>query len=200
MSQLVVFLLSLGAYAPLAYGALIHPEELNIATYSVWSIIAIMITYAKVAQRESGWELPAGFILGNIGMIGLAFWMDEYTFNLGPAETVVFYGIVTTLATWAAIGQVKKTWDPRIIFWGGILSDVASFYPQVKQYLLPHDDPTIWLFMGWIMWILAVLISLLKVEQFPTTFKKDRRFALKNSAFTIENGTFMLVTVVIMAN
>ena len=105
--------------------------------------------------------MPFGWVVGQTVIITVAFCIGGYTFNLGTEEMVVFYGIVATLSVWVAVGQQTENWNPRILFWGGILADILSYYPQFKQYLAPHDVITVWLITGWSMFITDMFINMI---------------------------------------
>ncbi len=145
--------------------------------------------------------MPFGFLIGNASMLILAICRRGSTFNLGHAESVVLFGIVVTISLWATIGGITGKWNARILFLGGIAADILSFYPQLKQYLEPHDLPTEWMLLGWGMWILGATINVTLVEELPhklcnrTTSPLQ---ALEVSGFSLENGLFMIVTVLVM--
>jgi hypothetical protein len=144
-----VFLLSAGAYIPLAIGGWQHPEEINVASYSLWLILASMLLYSSRAQGFAGWRMPLGFLIGNASMLLLAFAIGGYTFNLGKAETIILYGIISMVVCATIRFTQGHAGDiPRILFLGGVAADVLSFYPQLKQYLGPHDAPTSWMLIG----------------------------------------------------
>ena len=197
----VVFFFSAGAYVPLAIGGWQHPEEINVASYSLWLILASILLYSSRAQDFAGWRMPLGFVLGNGSMLVLALCLGEYTFNLGPAETIVLYGLITTISIWVAVGQTTGKWDPRILFLGGVAADILSFYPQLKQYLEPHDAPTSWMLLGWGMWIIGAFVNVALVERMVQKLRNKSKhplLILEESAFSLENGLFMIVTVAVM--
>ena len=209
--SLVVLLLSAGAYIPLAIGGWHHPSEINIASYSIWLIISAMLLYSSRLRGFAGWRMPLGFFIGNGSLLIIGLSLGGYTFNLGPTETIALYGVVGTISIWITIGTVTKKWNSRILFLGGIITDVLSFYPQLKQYLLPHDKPTNWLLLGWSLWILGSFINVVMVEKlFKNLFitkaayesiykrKKNPLLILEESAFSVENCVFMIVTVIVM--
>ncbi|MFA6254305.1 MAG: hypothetical protein WC640_03635 [Candidatus Paceibacterota bacterium] len=207
----VVLAVSAGAYVPLAVGGWQHPEEINVASYSLWFILASMLLYSSRAQGFTGWRMPLGFVVGNGSMLMLGFCRREYTFNLGSAETMVLYGLIATTSTWVAVGQTTGKWNPRILFLGGVAADILSFYPQLKQYLMPHDAPTSWMIIGWCLWVLGASINVVLVEQLFTKLRmkkeayeklytKPKRplLIIEESMFSLENGLFMIVTVLVM--
>lgn len=197
----VVFAFSAGAYIPLAIGGWQHPEEINVASYSLWLILASMLLYSSRAQDFAGWRMPLGFVLGNGSMLVLAFALGEYTFNLGTAETIVLYGLIATISAWVAVGQTTGKWNPRILFLGSVAADILSFYPQLKQYLEPHDEPTYWMLFGWSLWIVGAFINVALVERMCQklyTRAKHPLLVLEESAFSLENGLFMIITVAVM--
>lgn len=207
----IVFILGAGAYLPIAIGGWQHPAEVNIASYSIWLIISGMLLYSSHSQGFAGWRMPLGFFFGNGSLLVLGFTRGGYTFNLGPAETLALYGVIGTLSVWVAVGTMMKKWKPRILFLGGVTADILSFYPQLKQYLLPHEPPTDLMILGWCLWILMAFINIILVEEF---FKKlmmtramyerhyekpkDALLIAEESIFSIENGVFMIVTVLVM--
>jgi ABC-type uncharacterized transport system permease subunit len=155
--------------------------------------------------------MPLGFFFGNGSLLVLGFTRGGYTFNLGQAETIALYGVIGTLSLWVAVGTVTKKWKPRILFLGGVTADILSFYPQLKQYLLPHEPPTDLMISGWCLWILMAFINVFLVEEFykkltmPRTvyeqrYEKSKSMLLiaEESIFSIENGVFMIVTVLVM--
>src|SRR5258708_38193003 len=123
-SWVVLFFVVLG-YVPLAIGGWQHPKEMNIAVYSLWVILASMMTYSTKKQGFS-WKMPLGWTLGNVFMVIFAFLRGGCTFNLGPAEAAALYGIVVTLAVWIAVGTVTKKGSPRILLLGSIAADIAT--------------------------------------------------------------------------
>lgn len=207
----VVFFLCAGAYLPLALGGWTHPSEINVAAYSLWLILSAMLLYSSRSQGFAGWKMPLGFFIGNFSMLTLAGVRGGYTFNLGPAETMVLYGIIVTLSTWVAVGQMTGKWDSRILFIGGVAADVLSFYPQLKQYLEPHESPTELMFLGWGMWILGAIINVVFVEKLFSKLREDKVVyqqlygkkkrlmgIVEESLFSLENGIFMMITVIVM--
>jgi hypothetical protein len=197
-----VLLLSAGAYIPLGVGGWQHPSEINAASYGSWLILSAMLLYSSRSQGFAGWRMPLGFLIGNASLLVLGLLRECSTFNLGQAESIVLFGIIATLSIWVAVGGMTKTWNPRILFLGGIAADVFSFYPQLKQYLEPHEKPTEWMLLGWCMWILGAMINVAFVERLPTKLYARTTpplLALEESGFSLENGFFMLVTVLVMA-
>ena len=207
----IVFILGAGAYLPIAIGGWQHPAEVNIASYSIWLIISGMLLYSSHSQGFAGWRMPLGFFFGNGSLLVLGFIRGGYTFNLGPAETLALYGVIGTLSMWVAVGTMTKKWKPRILFLGGVTTDVLSFYPQLKQYLLPHEPPTSLMILGWCLWILMAFVNVFLVEEFfkkltmtRSTYErlyekqKDALLIAEESIFSIENGVFMIVTVLVM--
>jgi hypothetical protein len=120
--------------------------------------------------------------------------------------------VIVTLSVWVAVGTIIKRWSHRILFLGGVSADILSFYPQLKQYLLPHEPPTHLMMFGWCLWILMAFINVSIVEEF---FKKllmaearyqraygkprNRWLIAEESIFSLENAIFMIVTVLVMA-
>lgn len=207
----IVFILGLVAYVPIAIGGWQHPSEVNLASYSIWLIISAILLYSSLSQGFAGWRMPLGFCLGNGAFLILGLTRGGYTFNLGAAETVALYGVITALSVWVAIGTITKKWQPRILFLGGVTADILSFYPQLKQYLLPHEPPTTLMISGWAIWILLAFINVFLVEGFlkkimtpRTTYEqrygKPKRLLLiiEESAFSLENGVFMIIITLAM--
>lgn len=210
-ARYAVLLLVATAYATIGYGGWMHPAEVNVASYILWLTLASMLVYSSRAQGFDGEVLPLGFTFGNASMIILGIYQGGYTFNLGLSETIVLYGLIITAGFWIITGQATGSWNPRILFLGGVGSDILSFYPQLKQYLLPHEPPTIWLLCGWGLWLVATVVTILFIEELPrklrmTKQEYQREYTepksivkiLEASAFTLENGLFMLVTIVVM--
>ena len=211
--NLAVLFLSAGAYVPLAIGGWVHPSEINIAAYSLWLVLSGMLLYSSHAQDFAGWRMPLGFFVGNLAMIVLALIRGGSTFNLGSAESVILYGIIATLSVWVAIGQSTGRWNPRILFIGGVSADILSFYPQIKQYLEPHEVPSDFMLLGWGMWIAGACINVIFVERLPFKLRMDRDSyqnlyhknksaagIIEESLFSIENGLFMIATVLVMTH
>ncbi|MBI5004498.1 hypothetical protein HZC00_05405 [Candidatus Kaiserbacteria bacterium] len=109
------------------------------------------------------------------------------------------------------MGGITGKWNPRILFLGSVMVDVLSFYPQVKQYLLPHDPPTNWLLLGWGMMLAGAIVNIVFVEGFfPklwmsrtkywTTFKKNKNLSsiFEESALSLENSILMIGTIFVM--
>ncbi len=207
----IVLLLSAGAYIPLAIGGWHHPTEINTASYSLWLIISGMLLYSSHSQGFAGWRMPLGFFIGNGSLLTIGLSLGGYTFNLGPAETIALYGIIGTLSVWMTVGLTTKKWKPRILFLGGIAADVLSFYPQLKQYLLPHEPPTTWMILGWSLWVLGAFINIVLVEKLfkkitltktmnekPHERTKKTLLILEESAYSVENCLFMFITIIVM--
>jgi hypothetical protein len=209
--QWVVFMLGAGGYIPLIIGGIQHPAEINVATYSLWLILCSMIAYSSWKQKFAGWFMPFGWVIGQAGIIMTALYIGGYTFNLGTEEMIVFYGIIITISLWGIIGQQTGKWNPRILFLGSVFADILSFYPQIKQYLLPHDSPTIWLVIGWSMFIADTIVNLIFVEKLPqklTTPKeryeikygeeKQTLRLLESSLLSLENMILVSATLALM--
>lgn len=208
----IVFFISAGAYVPLAVGGWYHPSEINMAAYGIWMVLAGMFLYSSWKQEFAGVRMPLGFFVGNVLMLVFGFWVGGYTFNLGPAETMALYGVVGTLSLWTTIGALTSRWSSRLLYWGAIVADLLSFYPQWKQYLLPHDYPTTWMLVGWCCWIGGAAINVVFVEklfkkllmpeeEYEREYEKMKKPLLiwEESAFSLENCFFMTVTVFLMA-
>jgi hypothetical protein len=209
----VVFAIVVGAYLPLFRGGWQHPIEMNLAGFGLWTILSLMLTYSAMAQRHAGWSLPFGCLVGNVAMVVFGLFRGGYTFNIGMSETIVIYGISITLAVWATLGALTKRWNPRILFLGAVVADMVSYYPQLKQYVLPHEHPTGWALMGWTMFGISSFISLLFVERLPQKClmdhlgyalaydeKKDYLKIAEQSAYSLENFFLIIVTVSLMSS
>jgi len=209
----LVFFISCGAYVPLAIGGSQHPEEINLATYTAWAGLTAMLSYAAWVQQYPGWSLQFGFFFGNTIMVLLGLSIGGYTFNLGPAESVVLYGLILTVAVatfrWH---QGHKEDTPRIVYLGAILSDILSFWPAIKQYLGPHDPVSTLTLTGFCMFFVGVVTSLILVDRprrmyrmDPIAFKQEtgKEKTLYNvfapSFFAIENAILLPVTIYHMA-
>jgi len=167
ISFFAVIALSAGGYIPILIGGFIQPSEVNLATYELWTIIVSLMLYSSIQQKQE-WILPFAWAIGNISTIVILFaFPRKWMFNLGDAESVALYGIVIVVGTWATVGGITKHWNPRILFLGSVAVDVASFYPVIKQYLLPHALPTEFLLLGgrcsfWALsstWFLSMSLS-----------------------------------------
>lgn len=202
--EYLVFFLGAGAYVPIMIGGWQHPAEINLATYSLWFILCSLIAYSSWKRRYAGWFMPLGWVFGQGMIITTAFLRGGYTFNLGQEEIIVFYGIIITLSLWGTLGQLTGKWDPRILYLGSILADMLSFYPQIKQYLLPHEPATIWLTLGWSIFIIDILVNLLLVEHLPEKLLASRAkpkeilHILEHSLLSIENLFFLTLSLVLM--
>ncbi len=208
----IVFGFSAGGYMPVALGGMQHPREINMASYGIWTIISCMMLYSSYRERFAGWWMPLGFLAGNVTMIGLGFLMGGYTINLGPAEMVSIYGIVTVLSVWVAVGTVTKQWSNHILLLGTIATDIASFYPQLKQYLLPHERPTALLIIGWCLFASGAFVNFVFVERlfaklgmseasYMQLYGKNAKsilLILEESAFSVENCVLIIITIFVM--
>ncbi|MEK9180266.1 MAG: hypothetical protein AAB897_02545 [Patescibacteria group bacterium] len=206
-----VFAISVGAYIPLAIGGWLHQKELNIACYSIWLILALMMVFGSFKQGFAGWRMPLGWTLGNGSLVIFSLAIGGYTFNLGPAETIVIYGIIGTLALFVAVGTMTKKWNPRILLLGSIAADVLSFYPQMKQYLQPHEPATWLMISGWWLFLLAALANAFFVEEFAKKLlmgeaeyviaygrAKNTCRIIEESLLSLENSSLIFVTIVVM--
>lgn len=207
----VVFLLSCGGYVPLSIGAYLHPAELNMSTYSLWAILSVLMTYSAVQQKYPGWMMQFGWLVGNVLMLSVACYMQQFIFNLGMSETIALYGIILVVGVWVTIGKMTGKMDPRILFLGTVFVDMLSFYPQLKQYLLPHEAPTMWLLFGWVMFLFGTFCNLIWVERlflklltpngtYETRFGETKRVIaiIETSALSIENLILLALTLWIM--
>ncbi len=206
-----IFCCSLGAYAPLIVGGWKHPYEMNIACFGLWVILAASTTWSSRIQGFAGWRMLLAFLVGNATVVVIALCRGGYTFNLGPSETIVLYGMSITIGAWVIVGATTKRWEPRILYLGGIAADVISFYPQMKQYLLPHEHPTHWMIFAWTMFGLGAFMNMILVEELPKKLRMDAtaygiRYdkskntwqILEESAFSGENFLLIVVTVILM--
>jgi hypothetical protein len=209
--QWIVFAFSAGGYAPIVVGGFQHPREINMASYSIWAIVSIMMLYSSYRQKFAGWWMPLGFLVGNIAMLILGFILGGYTFNLGPAEMIGVYGIVTVLSVWVAVGTITKKWSNHILLVGTIITDIISFYPQLKQYLLPHDHPTNLMIIGWCCFAFGAFVNFMLVERLVSKlFMSDAEYKehynaskklpliLEESTFSVENCALVIVTILLM--
>lgn len=207
----IVFVVAAGAYLPIMWGGWHHPKEINVASFSIWLIISSLLLYSTRDQGFAGWRLALAFFIGNGSLVAEGLLRGGYTFNLGPAEVVALYGVITTLSVWVAVGTITKKWQPRILYLGGVTADVLSFYPQLKQYLLPHEPPTPWMIAGWCMFILSTAINVIMVEEmfkklfmpaseYAAKYEKSKRPLLifEESIFSLENCLFVAITVIVM--
>lgn len=207
-----VFFISVGAYIPLLVGGWKHPIEINVATYSLFAIItAIMFCSAKI-QGFPGWRLPLGWCIGNILMLVLAFaFLKGWTFNLGLQESIIMYGLAIVFGAWVATAQIQSKWNPRILFLGAILVDIASFYPLAKQYFLPHESPTVWMLAGWFLAMMGPIVSMIfvekviaklvtKKEQYKEFYQKEKNIPriFEESGASIENVILYFITLLMM--
>lgn len=209
----IVFVVSAGAYLPIMWGGWHHPREINVASFSIWLIISSLLLYSTRDQGFAGWRLALAFFLGNGSLVVEGLLRGGYTFNLGPAEVVALYGVIMTLSIWVAVGTITKKWQPRILYLGGVSADILSFYPQLKQYLLPHESPTPWMIIGWCMFIASTAINVIMVEEmfkklfmhaseYAAKYEKPKRplLILEESIFSLENCLFVAITVVVMVH
>ena len=207
----LVFSISLGAYIPLIIGGWQHPSETNVACFSLWIVLAAMLAYSAWAQGYEGWRINLAFFAGNIVVVALALIRHGYTFNLGPTEMILIYGLSTVIVVWWIISTKTGRWRPDILWIGGIIVDVISFYPIVKQYLRAHEAATNLCIAAWAMFGLGALINFVCVEKLfsklgtnPATYeavfgeKKSHAKILSTSAFSLENFTMIITTLVLM--
>jgi len=91
------------------------------------------------------------------------------------------------------------------------LIDIASFYPLVKQYLMPHESPTVWMLVGWFMALLGPVFSMIfvekilsklviKREQYKELYQKEKNILLilEESGASLENAILYLATFLMM--
>lgn len=208
----IVFAIGLGAYVPLIIGGWSHPLETNLACFMIWVALAITLCYSQIVQKYDGWRIQVAYAIGNIIVVVIALARGGYTINIGLQEAIALYGFVITVCTWAAVGAKTKRWNPEILYLGTVTVDMVSFYPQLKQYLQPHEPASTWCLVAWSMFGLAMLINFSLVEQlfrrlflskdyYKSVFGEDKSYVkiFKASYFSIENFLFILTTVVLMA-
>jgi len=189
------------AYVSVAIGGYQHRSELNAASYSIWLILSTMLAYSAKKQGLPCFHMLMTWVAGNAFMVVFSLAVGGYTFNLGVSEAVAFYGIVIVLAVWATAAAVTGKWNSRILFLGALGSDIASFYPQLKQYLLPHDPATNWMYIGWILWIIGSLAQLIYVDEFMLKWSakaKPRLTLIEESAASLENSILLIITTLVM--
>lgn len=199
--QVFASFFSFGAYVPWAIGGLQHPQEINIATFGAWMLLTVVLAYSAKKQGYDVWILALGFFFGNSIIFALGLWSGKSTFNIGVVESVVLYGLIGTVAV-ATIrwfqGHAEDV--PKVLFIGAVCADILSFWPQLKQYLLPHEQPTPWIMLGYCMALCGIFLNLTIVERFfhkffmnPIEFRKEYKkgkSALEivvQSLFSIEN-------------
>lgn len=208
----LVFWISIAAYVPLIIGGWLHPIETNVACFTIWILLSLMLFYSARVQKLPGWRMNLAFFLGNILTVAIALMRGGYTFNLGPQETIGLYGIVCTVCVWLAVGAKTKRWDPNILYLGGIFVDVLSFYPVFKQYLMAHERATALGIAAWSMFGIGAFVNIVFVEQLftrlrldPLTYgmtfdeKKSVAKIFNASAFSLENLTLIVITTALMS-
>jgi hypothetical protein len=192
---------SAGAYIPLAIGGWGHPSEINIVTYTLWFVLSGVVAYSLWVQDLSGWRLPVAYVVGNGAIVGLGLGRGHFTFNLNLEGAIILYGLVGTFSVWALFGNaIGGRWRVSILLWGSIAADVVSFIPLWLQYVVPHN-PTRLTLVGWIMWLVGALISLIWVEKVfeKLSIRENKKIkVLGDSAFAIENALLVVITLVIM--
>jgi hypothetical protein len=190
------------AYVSIAIGGYYHRSELNITSYSIWLILSAMMAYPSKKQKLPSYYMVMVWAIGNASLVVFSLLIGGYTYNLDAGGTIAFYGIISTFAVWGAVAAVTKKFNSRILFYGVILTDVASFYPQLKQYFQPHEPATPWMYAGWICWIVAAAIQLVHVDKFIANWRAktaSRLKLLETSATSLENGIMLILTTVMMA-
>ncbi len=198
----VVMIVAVLGYVTLAIGGYTHRSELNIASYGIWLVLSAMMAYAAKKQKLPIYHMVMTWVIGNGLMIVFSLAVGGYTYNLEVAGTIAIYGIGLTFAAWGAIAAITKKTNSRILFLGAIASDIASFYPQLKQYWQPHEPATRWMYAGWILWIVASIIQTLCIDRFPYHWmakEKSRLLLLEESAPALENSLLLIVTTILMA-
>lgn len=196
----VVVAVNVGAYVPTLTGGWQHPQEINIAAYCMWLALSVIVFWSLQAQGFAGWCMPLGFIVGDLMMLALASVVGG-SFNVGHEEAILLFGIFAAICVWLVAGEVTGARNLRVLYLCAVAADIISFYPQVKQYLLPHETPTPWLLFGWAMWTVGAFINLTMVEKIFSKLylrQEPTLLIIEKSAFSIENGVFMLLTTTAM--
>ncbi len=183
---------------PLAIGAIIHPAELNLPSYLLWLILTATMLYAQRKAKDPGWSMTLAFMLGNGVMVSLATFSPGYTFDIGLREGIGIFGIAGTVLIYALCGGAGKVRNPRILYRGLVVVDVSAYYPFLKQYLGPHDLPTIWFIVGCTLFLLGGITNLIKVENFFTEFRaaasrKEKLEVIETSFFSMEIIFFLIL-------
>lgn len=207
----VVFAITILAYVTVIAGAITHPSENNLATWIIWFFLASAFLYAQVKEGHSGWHMPLAWVVGNMFLVTISLVTGGYTFNLGPTESIALFGFTGAIAIWTAVGITTRTWSPRLLYWGAILADLASFYPLWKQYLGPHEPISTLGLFGWMCFFVGALINIVFVErcfhklripqeQFLREYKKEKRplVILEESLLSIEVMLSVGFTLLIM--
>ena len=209
----VLLTITVGGYVPMIIGGFHHHSEINLAAFSLWSIAMAMAFGSSFYMGYDTWRLALGFLIGNVTMVILGLSIGGYTFNLGKSETLSLYTIIAALSLWGALGTITQKWNNHLLLFGAIASDVISFYPQLMQYLKPHEHPTSLLFIGWTFWALGAAISFIFVENVFTKLKMSKEeymrafdkpskniiLILEESAFSFENFALITITILVMA-
>jgi hypothetical protein len=199
--QLVMAIAALG-YICIAIGGYFHRSELNIASYSVWLVLSAMMAYSSKKQNLSSFHMVMSWVIGNAALIVFSLAIGDYTYNLDAGGTIAFYGVISTFAVWGAAASITKKFNSWILFYGVIMTDCASFYPQLKQYYYPHEQATPWMYAGWILWVVAAAIQLVHVDKFIANWRAktaSRLKLLETSATSLENGIMLIITTIMMA-
>ena len=222
----VVFVLAISGYLPIAIGGWRHPVEINLASYSIWFIITGMMLYSQHSAGFAGWRMPFGFLFGNVALLTIGLVRRGSTFDLGPAEMIGLYGVIVLLTVVltvvvtvviarltkrAAMNAKTKRLFARILYYGAIVTDIISYYPQFKQYLLPHELPSRLMILGWGLWILMGFANVIVVEgligklltpkaAYERIYRTPKKVTLilEESAFSLENAVFIVAMTLVM--
>ena len=160
----MVFLITVIAYAAIITGAILHPSENNLATWIIWMMLSSTFLYAQIKEGHAGWQMALGYLIGNVAMLFIAWFVGDYTFNLGPAESIALFGFIGAVVVWTIIGITTKKWDSRLLYFGSVLADLASFYPMWKQYITAHEAISTVGLIGWIGFFIGAFVNAVWVE------------------------------------
>ena len=206
-----VFALTLLAYIPLGLGSWNKPAEFNMPSFLAWVLLAGQFLFATHSQGFDGWRMPFGYFIGNIGVVIVMLYRGGYTMNLTFTEHILFGGTILVGTIWFICYQRSKKSNPRILYFGNILVDMISFYPQIKQFAGVHDPVSLKTLLGWAMFLLIAVINVFVVERFMKKIAmKDREYEfafnrkkrvmsiLEESLFSIEQSIFIGGLLVLM--
>lgn len=190
------------AYLPIIIGGWIHPAEINIATYGLWTMLFILYGYSSWKLKKPDLPLVLCCIVGDllVTVLGLA---AGGAFVLGKVEGVGIIGLALTVGSFLVYGMIRKL-DDRIIAWGVIVTDVVSFYPMAKQYLwMKHEPMSAFGLAGWWCFLLGALAMLFGSQRFVekiVTRSSRLPATLEQSALALEQVLFQSGMIYIMYN